>query len=187
MKDEAARSGRQMSIAVAGCVAQGRKAKRSSAARLLSMSWSGPQKLSPSAATFGAGEKRWRALETEFRSRTSSDSCRRRGRTPIRARGISSFSHGARKAATSFALFAWCVHARRGSLAAGRKNHRRCCALADNGVREITLIGQNVNAYSWRKAGRPASVLEKLLHAGGNPRRCALTLFDSHPRDVDDS
>ncbi len=59
--------------------------------------------------------------------------------------------------------------------------------LADNGVRELTLIGQNVNAYhgegpdgkSW-----PGRLLEHLATIPGIAR---LRYSTSHPRDVDDS
>jgi tRNA-2-methylthio-N6-dimethylallyladenosine synthase len=60
--------------------------------------------------------------------------------------------------------------------------------LADNGVREITLIGQNVNAYHGDGPdGRPWP-LGKLLHRlAGIPGIVRLRYSTSHPRDVEDS
>jgi tRNA-2-methylthio-N6-dimethylallyladenosine synthase len=60
--------------------------------------------------------------------------------------------------------------------------------LADNGVREITLIGQNVNAYHGEGPdGRPWP-LGKLLHRLAKiPGVARLRYSTSHPRDVDDS
>jgi tRNA-2-methylthio-N6-dimethylallyladenosine synthase len=60
--------------------------------------------------------------------------------------------------------------------------------LADAGVREITLIGQNVNAYHGEDEHGRASTLGQLLHRlvgiGGIAR---LRYTTSHPRDMDDS
>jgi tRNA-2-methylthio-N6-dimethylallyladenosine synthase len=63
-------------------------------------------------------------------------------------------------------------------------------ALAADGVREITLLGQNVNAYGLdlRRAGRPdaagfASLL-RLLDAEGGVAR--LRFMTSHPKDLSD-
>jgi tRNA-2-methylthio-N6-dimethylallyladenosine synthase len=59
--------------------------------------------------------------------------------------------------------------------------------LADAGVREITLIGQNVNAYHGEDGdGRP-STLGRLLHLlAGIPGIARLRYTTSHPRDMDD-
>jgi len=59
--------------------------------------------------------------------------------------------------------------------------------LADNGVREITLIGQNVNAYHGEgKDGRDWS-LGMLLHRLAEiPGVARLRYTTSHPRDMDD-
>jgi len=60
--------------------------------------------------------------------------------------------------------------------------------LADAGVREITLIGQNVNAYHGEdEHGRP-STLGRLLHRLAAVRGIArLRYTTSHPRDMNDS
>src|SRR5690606_28404945 len=60
-------------------------------------------------------------------------------------------------------------------------------ALADAGVREITLLGQNVNAYHGEDAqGRPATLgrlIRALAEIDGLAR---LRYTTSHPRDMDD-
>jgi len=60
--------------------------------------------------------------------------------------------------------------------------------LADNGVREITLIGQNVNAFHGDGGdGKPWS-LGRLLHRlAAIPGIVRLRYSTSHPRDVDDA
>jgi len=60
--------------------------------------------------------------------------------------------------------------------------------LADNGVRELTLIGQNVNAYHGEGPDGKTWPLGRLLeHLAGIPGIARLRYSTSHPRDVDDS
>jgi tRNA-2-methylthio-N6-dimethylallyladenosine synthase len=60
--------------------------------------------------------------------------------------------------------------------------------LADNGVRELTLIGQNVNAYHGEGPDGKSWPLGKLLHRLAEiPGVARLRYSTSHPRDVDDS
>ena len=60
--------------------------------------------------------------------------------------------------------------------------------LADNGVREITLIGQNVNAYHGEGPDGLTWPLGKLLHRLAEIEGIVrLRYSTSHPRDVDDS
>jgi tRNA-2-methylthio-N6-dimethylallyladenosine synthase len=60
--------------------------------------------------------------------------------------------------------------------------------LADNGVRELTLIGQNVNAYHGEGPDGRAWPLGRLLHRLAEiPGIARLRYSTSHPRDVDDS
>jgi tRNA-2-methylthio-N6-dimethylallyladenosine synthase len=60
--------------------------------------------------------------------------------------------------------------------------------LADHGVREITLIGQNVNAFHGDGPdGKPWSLGRLLEHLAGLPGIARLRYTTSHPLDVDDS
>jgi tRNA-2-methylthio-N6-dimethylallyladenosine synthase len=60
--------------------------------------------------------------------------------------------------------------------------------LADASVREITLIGQNVNAYHGDDESGRASSLGALLHRLADiPGIARLRYTTSHPRDMDDS
>ena len=59
--------------------------------------------------------------------------------------------------------------------------------LADAGVREIALIGQNVNAYHGRdESGRASSLARLLYRLAGIPGIARLRYTTSHPRDMDD-
>jgi tRNA-2-methylthio-N6-dimethylallyladenosine synthase len=60
--------------------------------------------------------------------------------------------------------------------------------LADNGVREITLIGQNVNAYHGEGPdGRVWSLGTLLRRIADIPGIARIRYSTSHPRDVDDT
>jgi tRNA-2-methylthio-N6-dimethylallyladenosine synthase len=60
--------------------------------------------------------------------------------------------------------------------------------LTDAGVREVTLIGQNVNAYHGEGPDGGAWTLGRLLHAIAEvPGLARLRYTTSHPRDVDPS
>ena len=59
--------------------------------------------------------------------------------------------------------------------------------LAAAGVREVTLIGQNVNAYHGQAAdGRPATLGRLLRRLSDVPGILRLRYTTSHPRDMDD-
>ncbi|MEX0860409.1 MAG: tRNA (N6-isopentenyl adenosine(37)-C2)-methylthiotransferase MiaB, partial [Cucumibacter sp.] len=59
--------------------------------------------------------------------------------------------------------------------------------LAEAGVREITLLGQNVNAWhGFDAAGRPIGLGALIRHLAGIPSLARLRYTTSHPRDMDD-
>src|SRR5262249_52746000 len=58
--------------------------------------------------------------------------------------------------------------------------------LAAGGVREITLIGQNVNAYHGEGFGRTFTLGQLLHRVAAIPGIARLRYTTSHPRDVDD-
>ena len=59
--------------------------------------------------------------------------------------------------------------------------------LVEQGVREITLLGQNVNAYHGEGPdGRPWSLAKLLRHLSGIEQLERLRYTTSHPRDMDD-
>jgi tRNA-2-methylthio-N6-dimethylallyladenosine synthase len=58
--------------------------------------------------------------------------------------------------------------------------------LAERGVREITLLGQNVNAYHGRDGGEVCSLARLLRRLAEVPGIERLRYTTSHPRDMDD-
>jgi len=57
-------------------------------------------------------------------------------------------------------------------------------ALADQGVREVTLLGQNVNAYDDGEGGGLAALIRRLAKIPGLAR---IRYTTSHPRDMDEA
>jgi tRNA-2-methylthio-N6-dimethylallyladenosine synthase len=57
-------------------------------------------------------------------------------------------------------------------------------ALAAKGVREVTLLGQNVNAYADGQGGALATLIRRLAQVPGLDR---IRYTTSHPRDMDDA
>jgi tRNA-2-methylthio-N6-dimethylallyladenosine synthase len=57
-------------------------------------------------------------------------------------------------------------------------------ALAEKGVREVTLLGQNVNAYDDGEGGGLAALIRRLAAIPGLAR---IRYTTSHPRDMDDA
>jgi tRNA-2-methylthio-N6-dimethylallyladenosine synthase len=186
-KEEAARQGRQMRIAVAGCVAQAEGDEIIRRAPVVDVVV-GPQsyhhlpQLLARADTFG------RAIETEFPLEDKFAFLPPPKAEAIRARGISAFVT-VQEGCDKFCTFCVVPYARGAEVSRPVSriidDVRR---LADNGVREITLIGQNVNAYHGEGPdGRVWSLgrlLARLAEIEGIAR---LRYSTSHPRDVDDS
>ena len=186
-KDEAARNGRHMSIAVAGCVAQaeGEEIIRRAPAVDVVV---GPQSYHHLPQLLArAKQPRPRAGDRI--------SGRRQVRIPappkpdaIRARGISSFVT-VQEGCDKFCTFCVVPYTRGAEVSRPvAKIVDDVRRLADNGVREITLIGQNVNAYHGEGPDGRVWSLGALLHRlAGIPGIVRLRYSTSHPRDVDDT
>jgi tRNA-2-methylthio-N6-dimethylallyladenosine synthase len=109
------------------------------------------------------------------------------GRAAIRKRGVSAFVT-VQEGCDKFCTFCVVPYTR------GSEVSRPVAAivaeaerLADAGVREITLIGQNVNAYHGEDTSGRASTLGSLLHRLAEvPGVARLRYTTSHPRDMGD-
>ena len=186
MKEAAAAEGRRMLIAVAGCVAQaeGDEIVRRAGAVDLVVGSQNYHRLPDLLARAQSGEK---VVDTEFPVEDKFDALAAPGRAAIQRRGISAFVT-VQEGCDKFCTFCVVPYTR------GSEVSRPVAAivaeverLADAGVREITLIGQNVNAYHGEDAaGAPSSLgklLRRLAHVPGILR---LRYTTSHPRDMDD-
>src|SRR5204862_4861669 len=162
MKDEAARSGRQMSIAVAGCVAQAEGEEIIRRAPVVDVVV-GPQSYHHLPQLLARAKSQGRALETEFPVEDKFGFLVPPQPDKIRARGISSFVT-VQEGCDKFCTFCVLPYTRGAEVSRPvTKIIDDVLRLADNGVREITLIGQNVNAYHGEGAGGRPSSLGALL------------------------
>jgi tRNA-2-methylthio-N6-dimethylallyladenosine synthase len=106
----------------------------------------------------------------------------------IRARGISSFVT-VQEGCDKFCTFCVVPYTRGAEVSRPvSKILDDVLRLADHGVREITLIGQNVNAYHGEGPDGLTWSLGNLLHRLADiPGIVRLRYSTSHPRDVDDT
>ena len=63
---------------------------------------------------------------------------------------------------------------------------RECTELFDQGYREVTLLGQNVNSYSWKKEGLVVKFEELLEQVAGIDTQLRVRFATSHPKDLSD-
>ena len=186
LKDAAARDGRRVTIAVAGCVAQAEGTeiiRRAPAVDLVV----GPQNYHRLPEMLARAEH-GTAIDTEFPVEAKFERLAAPSRAAIRRRGVSAFIT-VQEGCNKFCTF--CVVPYTRGVEVSRPVARivtEAERLADAGVREITLLGQNVNAYHGEDAdGRPSS-LGRLLHRLAEiPGIARLRYTTSHPRDMDDS
>jgi tRNA-2-methylthio-N6-dimethylallyladenosine synthase len=186
-KDDAARDGRTMNIVVAGCVAQAEGQEIIRRAPVVDVVV-GPQSYHHLPQLLAEAKARGRALKTEFPVQDKFGFLPPPSRQAIRARGISSFVT-VQEGCDKFCTFCVVPYTRGAELSRlVEKIADDVKRLADNGVREITLIGQNVNAYHGEGAdGRPWPLGRLLRHLAGIPGIVRLRYSTSHPRDVDES
>jgi tRNA-2-methylthio-N6-dimethylallyladenosine synthase len=186
-KDEAARQGRKMNIVVAGCVAQAEGNEIIRRAPVVDVVV-GPQSYHHLPQLLAHAKANGRALETEFPVEDKFGFLAPPSQQAIRARGISSFVT-VQEGCDKFCTFCVVPYTRGAEVSRPvAKIADDVKRLADNGVREITLIGQNVNAYHGEGPdGRPWPLGTLLRHLAGIPGIVRLRYSTSHPRDVDDT
>src|SRR5204862_2038761 len=186
-KDEAARDGRKMNIVVAGCVAQAEGEEIIRRAPVVDVVV-GPQSYHHLPQLLARAKSVGRALETEFPVEDKFGFLPPPRPDASRARGISSFVT-VQEGCDKFCTF--CVVPYTRGAEVSRPVARiidDVARLADNGVREITLIGQNVNAYHGEGPdGRTWPLGALLRRLAGIPGIVRLRYSTSHPRDVDET
>jgi tRNA-2-methylthio-N6-dimethylallyladenosine synthase len=186
-KDEAARQGRRMNIAVAGCVAQAEGGEIIARAPVVDVVV-GPQSYHHLPELLARAERDGRALETEFPAEDKFAFLPPPKPDVIRARGISSFVT-IQEGCDKFCTFCVVPYTRGAEVSRpAAKIVDDVKRLADHGVREITLIGQNVNAYHGEGPdGRTWSLGILLRHLAEIPGIIRLRYSTSHPCDVDET
>jgi tRNA-2-methylthio-N6-dimethylallyladenosine synthase len=181
MKVAAEHEGRRMTIAVAGCVAQaeGKEIrKRASYVDLVV----GPQNIHRLPALVAKGAV---AVDTEFPLEDKFDHLALPARKNIRARGITAFVT-VQEGCDKFCTFCVVPYTRGNEISRPvQKILAEIKHLAAAGVAEVTLIGQNVNAYHGEGPdGLPwtlAQLFERVSEVRGIER---LRYMTSHPCDM---
>src|SRR5262245_36887156 len=187
MKQEAARNGRKLTVAVAGCVAQaeGEEIIRRAPAVDLVV---GPQSYHRLPALLARVERGEPVVDTEFPVEDKFDLLAPPSRAATRARGVSAFVT-VQEGCDKFCTF--CVVPYTRGAEASRPVAQvvaEVARLADAGVREVTLIGQNVNAYHGDGPdGLPWTLGRLLARVAGVPGVARRRYTTSHPGDMEPS
>ncbi|MDR6658176.1 tRNA-2-methylthio-N6-dimethylallyladenosine synthase [Tardiphaga robiniae] len=186
-KAEAAQAGRKMNVVVAGCVAQAEGNEIIRRAPVVDVVV-GPQSYHNLPALLKQAKAGGRALDTEFPVEDKFGFLPPPKPAAIRARGISSFVT-VQEGCDKFCTFCVVPYTRGSEVSRPVvKIIDDVQRLADNGVREITLIGQNVNGYHGEGPdGRPWALGTLLYRLAKIPGIARLRYSTSHPRDVEDT
>jgi tRNA-2-methylthio-N6-dimethylallyladenosine synthase len=186
LKEAAAAAGRRITIAVAGCVAQaeGEEILRRAPAVDLVV---GPQSYHRLPDLLARATRGVKAIDTEFPVDDKFNHLAAPSMSAMQARGTSAFVT-VQEGCDKFCTFCVVPYTR------GMETSRPVSMiiaeierLAGAGVREVTLIGQNVNAYHGEGAdGRPQSLARLLARLAEIPGIDRLRYTTSHPCDMDD-
>jgi len=186
MKDDAALGGRNVTIAVAGCVAQAEGEEILRRAPAVDLVF-GPQSYHRLPQLLERAQKFGRAIDTEFPVEDKFDALAQPSKAAIRARGVTAFVT-VQEGCDKFCTFCVVPYTRGAEVSRPvAKVIDEVGRLAGAGVREITLIGQNVNAYHGEGPdGRVWGLGQLLARIAGIPGIARLRYSTSHPNDVGD-
>jgi tRNA-2-methylthio-N6-dimethylallyladenosine synthase len=187
LKDEAARAGRKLTIAVAGCVAQAEGAEIMRRAPVVDLVV-GPQSYHRLPALLEQAARGERPVETEFPAQDKFNFLKNPTREAIRARGVNAFLT-IQEGCDKFCTFCVVPYTRGAEVSRPvAQIVAEAERLAEAGIREITVIGQNVNAYHGAGPDGRAVTLAQLFRCLADIEGIdRLRYTTSHPRDVDDS
>ena len=184
LKEKRARGGRQTMLVVAGCVAQaegGEILRRQPAVDLVV----GPQSYHRLPQLLREARIRPGVVDTEFPADDKFSQLPASPPDAIRRRGVSAFVT-VQEGCDKFCSF--CVVPYTRGAEASRPLDGvldEIARLADAGVREVTLLGQNVNAYHGLDArGRPVGLAGLIHAAAAVPGISRLRYMTSHPNDM---
>jgi tRNA-2-methylthio-N6-dimethylallyladenosine synthase len=185
LKEEAAADGRNLVIAVAGCVAQAEGdeiIRRAPAVDLVV----GSQNYHRLPDLIARAKREGKAVDTDFPVDNKFDHLAAPSLAATRARGVTAFVT-VQEGCDKFCTF--CVVPYTRGAESSRPVNKILAEverLAEAGVREITLIGQNVNAYHGEGLnGRPWSLARLLECVGKIDGIERLRYTTSHPCDMD--
>ena len=185
MREEAALHGRKPMIAVAGCVAQaeGKEIiRRAPSVRVVV----GPQNIHRISELVARAKDGEAVVDTEFAVEDKFEQLAAPKPEITRARGISAFVT-VQEGCDKFCTFCVVPYTRGNEVS--RSPERilsEAEGLSAQGVKEITLIGQNVNAYHGRGTdGREWTLPRLVARLAEIPELVRIRYTTSHPRDMD--
>ena len=186
VKEARAKAGLNTQIAVAGCVAQAEGAEIFRRQRAVDIVV-GPQAYHRLPALLAQAARGERALDTDFPSEDKFDHLPAPTLRKIKSRGLSAFLT-VQEGCDKFCTFCVVPFTRGAELSRPvDKIIAEAQALAEAGVREITLLGQNVNAYHGAgpdgEVWTLARLIRRLTRIEGIAR---LRYMTSHPNDMGD-
>jgi tRNA-2-methylthio-N6-dimethylallyladenosine synthase len=187
LKEGAAKEGRRVTVAVAGCVAQAEGAEIIRRAPVVDLVV-GPQSYHRLPDLVARKERQETGIiETEFPVEDKFDFLPAPSRAATRARGVTAFVT-VQEGCDKFCTFCVVPYTRGAEVSRPvEKILEEVRILAGAGVREVTLIGQNVNAYHGKdQDGRSFTLGHLLRRVAEIPGIARLRYTTSHPRDVDD-
>ncbi|HYF57097.1 MAG TPA: tRNA (N6-isopentenyl adenosine(37)-C2)-methylthiotransferase MiaB [Salinarimonas sp.] len=184
LKEERRAAGRDTKVVLAGCVAQAEGREIFRRAPVVDVVV-GPQSYGNLPELLRAGRG---AMDTEFPAHDKFDALPALEPARIRGRGVTAFLT-VQEGCDKFCTFCVVPYTRGAEVsrpvARILEEARR---LAESGVREVTLIGQNVNGYHGEGPDGATWSLGRLLHAlAAVPGLARLRYTTSHPRDMDDA
>ena len=184
LKEAASAEGRRVVIAVAGCVAQAEGEEIIRRAPAVDLVF-GPQSYHRLPELLARAQRGDKPVDTEFSLDDKFDHLAAPSTAAIRARGVSGFVT-VQEGCDKFCTFCVVPYTRGAEVSRPvGKILAEVEQLAAAGVREITLIGQNVNAYHGdgpdEQPSSLAQLLERACEIDGVGR---LRYTTSHPRDM---
>ena len=185
IKEAAAADGRRVVIAVAGCVAQAAGAEIIRRAPAVDLVF-GPQSYHRLPELLARAARDGKAVDTEFPLDDKFDHLPSPSRAATRGRGVAAFVT-VQEGCDKFCTFCVVPYTRGAETSRPvEKILAEVERLADAGVREVALIGQNVNAYHGEGSdGRPWSLARLLGRVAAINGIDRLRYTTSHPRDMD--
>ncbi|MFN3764424.1 MAG: tRNA (N6-isopentenyl adenosine(37)-C2)-methylthiotransferase MiaB [Aliihoeflea sp.] len=187
LKNERAAQGRQMVIGVTGCVAQAEGdeiLRRAPAVDLVV----GPQTYHRLPAVVKKAREGAKVVETEYALEDKFEHLPQPKTTAVRSRGVTAFLT-VQEGCDKFCTFCVVPYTRGSEISRPvAQIVAEAERLVEGGVREITLLGQNVNAWHGEGAdGREWGLGELLFRLAEIPGLARLRYTTSHPRDMDDA
>ncbi|MFL9823872.1 tRNA (N6-isopentenyl adenosine(37)-C2)-methylthiotransferase MiaB [Rhodoplanes sp. SY1] len=187
LKQEAARDGRRLTVAVAGCVAQAEGEEIIRRAPVVDLVV-GPQSYHRLPDLVARAAVEGRVVDTEFPAEDKFDHLAAPTRAATRSRGAAAFVT-VQEGCDKFCTFCVVPYTRGAEFSRPvAKILAEVEDLVAAGVKEIRLIGQNVNAWHGDGPDGRAWTLARLLYRLAEvPGVARLRYTTSHPRDMDDA